>query len=190
MPPSDSIVTAAARAGRSTSVGFVSGAPTVGAARSGSSPICDSSDARSSSVAADVGPRGASAAAPVVVGWSTAVVAAGGWPVPVPVAVPVVVAVAVVAVAVAVAAGAAAAGGGGGGARRVAEVAAPVVVVAIRPLAVDLAPTSPRSSAIASDHSGTLPCLRRGSSSRLVASIRSPATSFWRVSAGSITSSM
>jgi len=39
-------------------------------------------------------------------------------------------------------------------------------------------------------HSGTLPCLRRGSSSRLVANIRSPATSFWRVSAGSITSSM
>jgi hypothetical protein len=40
------------------------------------------------------------------------------------------------------------------------------------------------------DHNGTLPCLRRGSSSRLVANIRSPATSFWRVSAGSITSSM
>lgn len=39
-------------------------------------------------------------------------------------------------------------------------------------------------------HNGTLPCLRRGSSSRLVANMRSPATSFWRVSAGSITSSM
>ena len=37
---------------------------------------------------------------------------------------------------------------------------------------------------------GTLPCLRRGSSSRLDASMRNPATSFWRVSAGSITSSM
>ena len=47
-----------------------------------------------------------------------------------------------------------------------------------------------RSSWISSGHSGTLPCLRLGSSSRLVASIRSPATSFWRVSAGSITSSM
>jgi len=60
----------------------------------------------------------------------------------------------------------------------------------IRPSAVAPESTSRRSSALASDHSGTLPCLRRGSSSRLVASIRSPATSFWRVSAGSITSSM
>ena len=39
------------------------------------------------------------------------------------------------------------------------------------------------------DHSGTLPCLRRGSSSRLVRSMRRPATIFWRVSAGSMTSS-
>ena len=39
-------------------------------------------------------------------------------------------------------------------------------------------------------HSGTLPCLRLGSSSRLDASMRRPATNFWRVSAGSITSSM
>jgi len=39
-------------------------------------------------------------------------------------------------------------------------------------------------------HSGTFPCLRRGSSSRFVDSIRSPATSFRRVSAGSMTSSM
>jgi hypothetical protein len=40
------------------------------------------------------------------------------------------------------------------------------------------------------DQRGTLPCLRFGSSSRLVDSIRNPATSFRRVSAGSITSSM
>ncbi len=33
-------------------------------------------------------------------------------------------------------------------------------------------------------HNGTLPCLRRGSSSRLVRSIRRPATIFWRVSGG------
>ena len=33
------------------------------------------------------------------------------------------------------------------------------------------------------DQSGTLPCLRRGSSSRLVRSMRRPATTFWRVSA-------
>jgi len=52
------------------------------------------------------------------------------------------------------------------------------------------APRNRRSSLVESVHSGTLPCLRRGSSSRLVANIRSPATSFWRVSAGSITSSM
>ena len=52
------------------------------------------------------------------------------------------------------------------------------------------APTGRHSSSVGSGHSGTLPCLRRGSSSRLVANIRSPATSFWRVSAGSITSSM
>jgi hypothetical protein len=52
------------------------------------------------------------------------------------------------------------------------------------------APKNRRSSLVESVHSGTLPCLRRGSSSRLVANIRSPATSFWRVSAGSITSSM
>jgi len=52
----------------------------------------------------------------------------------------------------------------------------------------DLAPMGRCSSWSA--HSGTLPCLRRGSSSRLVANIRRPATSFWRVSAGSITSSM
>ena len=51
-------------------------------------------------------------------------------------------------------------------------------------------PRNRRSSLVESVHSGTLPCLRRGSSSRLVANIRSPATSFWRVSAGSITSSM
>jgi len=41
-----------------------------------------------------------------------------------------------------------------------------------------------------SHHSGMFPCLRRGSSSRLVRNIRRPATIFWRVSAGSITSSM
>jgi hypothetical protein len=40
-----------------------------------------------------------------------------------------------------------------------------------------------------SDQSGMLPCLRRGSSSRLLRNIRNPATTFWRVSAGSITSS-
>ena len=68
--------------------------------------------------------------------------------------------------------------------------AAVEVVVVIRTSAVGPAPTSRRSSSLAWDHSGTLPCLRRGSSSRLVASIRNPATSFWRVSAGSITSSM
>jgi len=78
------------------------------------------------------------------------------------------------------------------GASPVVEGASPVVegAGAIRPSAAAPEPTSRRSSALASDHSGTLPCLRRGSSSRLVASIRSPATSFWRVSAGSITSSM
>ena len=38
-------------------------------------------------------------------------------------------------------------------------------------------------------HNGTLPCFRRGSSSRLVDSIRRPATNLRRVSAGSITSS-
>ena len=37
--------------------------------------------------------------------------------------------------------------------------------------------------------SGMLPCLRRGSSSRFERSIARPATIFWRVSAGSITSS-
>ena len=47
-----------------------------------------------------------------------------------------------------------------------------------------------RSCDVAPHHSGTLPCLRLGNSSRLVASMRRPATSFWRVSAGSITSSM
>ena len=39
-------------------------------------------------------------------------------------------------------------------------------------------------------HNGTLPCLRWGSSSRLVRSIARPATSLRRVSAGSMTSSM
>ena len=47
-----------------------------------------------------------------------------------------------------------------------------------------------RSCDVAPHHSGTLPCLRLGNSSRLVASMRRPATNFWRVSAGSITSSM
>jgi hypothetical protein len=61
--------------------------------------------------------------------------------------------------------------------------------------AVGPAPTGRHSSGVdhssaSTGHSGTLPCLRRGSSSRLVANIRRPATSFWRVSAGSITSSM
>jgi hypothetical protein len=59
-----------------------------------------------------------------------------------------------------------------------------------RPGEVVPVPTVRHSSGVELDHSGTLPCLRRGSSSRLVANIRSPATSFWRVSAGSITSSM
>jgi hypothetical protein len=40
------------------------------------------------------------------------------------------------------------------------------------------------------DQSGMLPCLRRGSSSRLVRSIARLAATFWRVSAGSMTSSM
>ena len=71
-----------------------------------------------------------------------------------------------------------------------AAVEAAAVVVAIRRSVAVPAPGSRRSSWSASRHSGTLPCLRRGSSSRLVASIRSPATSFWRVSAGSMTSSM
>ena len=64
-----------------------------------------------------------------------------------------------------------------------------VVVVATRAARVGRGSGWRRSSA-RPRHSGTLPCLRRGSSSRLVANIRSPATSFWRVSAGSITSSM
>jgi hypothetical protein len=59
-----------------------------------------------------------------------------------------------------------------------------------RPGEVVPAPMGRCSSGVDRRHSGTFPCLRRGSSSRLVANIRSPATSFWRVSAGSITSSM
>lgn len=59
-----------------------------------------------------------------------------------------------------------------------------------REVAAGRAPRIRRSSSAGSVHSGTLPCLRRGNSSRLVANMRSPATSFWRVSAGSITSSM
>lgn len=59
-----------------------------------------------------------------------------------------------------------------------------------RAVAAERAPRNRRSSLAGSVHSGTLPCLRRGNSSRLVANMRSPATSFWRVSAGSITSSM
>lgn len=59
-----------------------------------------------------------------------------------------------------------------------------------REVAAGRAPRNRRSSSAGSVHSGTLPCLRRGNSSRLVANMRSPATSFWRVSAGSITSSM
>ena len=59
-----------------------------------------------------------------------------------------------------------------------------------RAVAAERAPRNRRSSSAGSVHSGTLPCLRRGNSSRLVANMRSPATSFWRVSAGSITSSM
>jgi hypothetical protein len=47
-----------------------------------------------------------------------------------------------------------------------------------------------RSSRHPWSQSGTLPCLRFGRSSRLVSNMRSPATSFLRVSAGSITSSM
>ncbi len=74
--------------------------------------------------------------------------------------------------------------------RSLVEVAAAVVARGRRTGEAVLAPTGRRSSSVASGHSGTLPCLRRGSSSRLVANIRSPATSFWRVSAGSITSSM
>ena len=57
-------------------------------------------------------------------------------------------------------------------------------------VAAGRATTGRCSSWDSSAHSGTLPCLRRGNSSRLVANIRNPATSFWRVSAGSITSSM
>ena len=59
-----------------------------------------------------------------------------------------------------------------------------------REVAAGRAPRNRRSSSAGSVHSGTLPCLRRGNSSRLVANMRSPATSFRRVSAGSITSSM
>ncbi len=49
---------------------------------------------------------------------------------------------------------------------------------------------APANSWTSASHRGTLPCLRRGSSSRLVDSIRRPATSLRRVSAGSMTSSM
>ena len=67
----------------------------------------------------------------------------------------------------------------------------PVVVAAVATRAARVGRGSGwRRSSARPRHSGTLPCLRRGSSSRLVANIRSPATSFWRVSAGSITSSM
>jgi hypothetical protein len=74
--------------------------------------------------------------------------------------------------------------------KREATQAAEVAEAENLPGAVAPAPRSRRSSGVDLAHSGTLPCLRRGSSSRLVANIRSPATSFWRVSAGSITSSM
>ena len=66
----------------------------------------------------------------------------------------------------------------------------PVVAVALRSAEVGQGWACRRSSSVGPCHSGTLPCLRRGNSSRLVANIRKPATSFWRVSAGSITSSM
>ena len=66
----------------------------------------------------------------------------------------------------------------------------PVVAVALRSAGVVQGWACRRSSSVGPCHSGTLPCLRRGNSSRLVANIRKPATSFWRVSAGSITSSM
>src|SRR6056297_903417 len=56
MPPSDSIVATSAGSGRSTSVGLVRAAPTVGAAGTSSSVIRDSSAARSSSVSGDDGP--------------------------------------------------------------------------------------------------------------------------------------
>ncbi len=65
-----------------------------------------------------------------------------------------------------------------------------VAVGASRAGEVGRGSTARRSWFDDSAHSGTLPCLRRGSSSRLVDNIRKPATSFWRVSAGSITSSM
>ncbi len=66
-----------------------------------------------------------------------------------------------------------------------------VVVVALLPRSVaGPARSGGHSCDIAPHHSGTLPCLRLGNSSRLVASMRRPATNFWRVSAGSITSSM
>jgi hypothetical protein len=48
----------------------------------------------------------------------------------------------------------------------------------------------PRVMPVSPTYSGTLPCLRLGSSSRLERSIASPVTSLTRVSAGSITSSM
>jgi hypothetical protein len=53
-----------------------------------------------------------------------------------------------------------------------------VAAVARRTTAVVRARSGRRSSSVASGHSGTLPCLRLGNSSRLLASIRSPATSF------------
>ena len=59
----------------------------------------------------------------------------------------------------------------------VAVVVAEVVVAWTRTVGAVRAPDR-RSSLFASGHRGTLPCLRRGSSSRLVANIRSPATSF------------
>ena len=52
------------------------------------------------------------------------------------------------------------------------------------------APRAPSNAPGCAVQSGTLPCLRCGSSSRLVLSIFNPATSLRRVSAGSITSSM
>ena len=70
------------------------------------------------------------------------------------------------------------------------EVVVAAVASGSRPAEAAPAPTERHSSGADLHHSGTLPCLRCGSSSRLVASIRKPATSFWRVSAGSITSSM
>ena len=45
------------------------------------------------------------------------------------------------------------------------------------------------SGVYAATYNGMLPCLRRGSSSRLLRSMVRPATIFWRVSAGSMTSS-